>query len=86
MNKSTLIILFILLGNYMFGQTSETISDATNQFLSTLSQEEIELLNNHIEKKQNDLLEIKNKIHWKWVLADNELEKHCIKEYIINNQ
>ena len=50
-----------------------------------LSHEEIELLNNHIEKKQNEILEIKNKIHWKWVLADNDLEKHCIKEHIINN-
>ena len=49
MNKSTLIILFILLGNYMFGQTSESISGATNQFLSTLSQEEIELVSFNFE-------------------------------------
>lgn len=43
MKKSILIILFIIMGNSVFSQTSESISDATNHFLSTLSQEEIEL-------------------------------------------
>ncbi|MCF8262045.1 MAG: DUF3500 domain-containing protein [Melioribacteraceae bacterium] len=44
MNKSILLILFIIMGNYSFGQTAESLNDATNQFLSTLSQEEIELV------------------------------------------
>jgi len=56
-----------------------------NSINVNLSHEEIELLNNHIEKKQNEILEIRNKVHWKWVFADNELEKHCIKEHILNN-
>ena len=31
------------------------------------------------------MLDIKNKIHLKWVLADNDLEKYSIREHIINN-
>jgi hypothetical protein len=44
MKKSKLIILFLFMGNYLFGQTSESIGEATSQFISTLSQEEIELV------------------------------------------
>jgi hypothetical protein len=44
MKISALIILFFFIGNYGYCQTSESISDATNQFLSTLSQDEIELV------------------------------------------
>jgi len=44
MKKTTLIMLFILLGIYGYSQTSESIGNATNQFLSTLSQEELELV------------------------------------------
>ena len=41
-----------------------------------LSDFEINLIDSHITKKQDDITNIKNKIHWKWVLADNELEEH----------
>lgn len=50
-----------------------------------LSEQEIEFINLHIQKKENEMLDIKNKIHWKWVLADNDLEKYSIREHIINN-
>jgi hypothetical protein len=49
MKKYKLIILFLIMGNYIFGQTSENISDVTSQFISTLSQEEIELASFHFE-------------------------------------
>jgi len=44
MKKTTLIMLFILLGIYGYSQTSESIGNATIQFLSSLSQEELELV------------------------------------------
>jgi hypothetical protein len=44
MKKSKLILLFLFIGNYLFSQTSESIIDATSQFISTLSQAEIELV------------------------------------------
>jgi hypothetical protein len=49
MKKYKLIIPFLIMGNCMFGQTSENISDVTSEFISTLSQEEIELTSFHFE-------------------------------------
>lgn len=40
MRKSKLILLSILMGNLLFSQTSESINDVTNQFISTLSEDE----------------------------------------------
>ena len=50
-----------------------------------LSNEEINLINESIKNKEEEINTIKDGLHWKWVLAENELEKENIKQYIINN-
>lgn len=49
MKKSKLTILFLLMGNFLFGQTPQNIGDATSQFIATLNQEEIELVSFEFE-------------------------------------
>ena len=50
-----------------------------------LENSEINLLNESIKNKEDEIETIKNGLHWKWVLAENELEKENIKQYVINN-
>lgn len=41
----------------------------------------IEILDNEIQNKENEINSIKNKIHWKWNLS-NSYEKELIEQYI----
>ena len=43
-------------------------------------------IENEIEKKENEITEIKNKIHWKWIECESELDKELIKQHILNSQ
>ena len=56
-----------------------------NNIKNELTEDEIALINNSIIDKENEINQIKNGLHWKWILADNEIEKENIKQYIINN-
>ena len=41
----------------------------------------IEILDNEIQNKENEINSIKNKIHWKWNLSNSQ-EKELIEQYI----
>ncbi len=47
----------------------------------TISVDIVNLLEKEIKKKENEINNIKNKIHWQWIHS-NELEKQFIQEYI----
>ena len=47
-----------------------------------IDEEYIIIIENEIKKKEDEMNNIKNKIHWKWVSTDNELEKQIIEDYI----
>ena len=47
----------------------------------TISVDIVNLLEKEINKKENEINNIKNKIHWKWIHS-NELEKEFIHEYV----
>ena len=47
-----------------------------------IDEEYITIIENEIKKKEDEINNIKNKIHWKWVSTENELEKQIIEEYI----
>ena len=44
----------------------------------------LNIIKNEIEKKENEINSIKNKIHWQWA-SSNDVEKELIHEYIKNN-
>lgn len=44
----------------------------------------LNIIKNEIEKKENEINSIKNKIHWQWANS-NDVEKELIHEYIKNN-
>ena len=44
----------------------------------------LNIIQNEIEKKENEINSIKNKIHWQWANS-NDNEKELIHEYIKNN-
>lgn len=48
----------------------------------TIDTELISLLDNEIKKIEDEINTIKNKIHWKWINANNDLEKEIIHNYI----
>ena len=50
-----------------------------------LNDDEINLINESIKSKEEEINKIKSGLHWKWVLAENEIERENIKQYIINN-
>ena len=53
--------------------------------IEQLNEEEIMTINKEIEKKQKLIEDIINKIHWKWVNCNNNIEKELLKTHIINN-
>ncbi len=57
-----------------------------NQYYSNVNTdidtELILLLDNEIKKIEDEINTIKNKIHWKWINANNDLEKELIHNYI----
>tara|TARA_Y100000741_G_scaffold96354_1_gene71567 strand:+ start:188 stop:718 length:531 start_codon:yes stop_codon:yes gene_type:complete len=53
--------------------------------IDTLNEEEIITINQEIEKKQKLIEDIVNKIHWKWVNCNNNIEKELLKTHIVNN-
>lgn len=50
-----------------------------------LEKSDITLLNESIKSKEEEIDKIKIGLHWKWVLAENDLERESIKQYVINN-
>lgn len=56
-----------------------------NDIKIEIKEYEYNLINSNLEKKENEIIEIKNKIHWKWIFAENEIEKEHIRQHIINN-
>ena len=70
-NKNDYITLF------MYGYEFNIIENINN--------DEILTINKEIEKKQKLIENITNKIHWKWVNCNNNLEKELLKSHIINN-
>jgi hypothetical protein len=42
-------------------------------------------IENEIKKKENEITEIKNRIHWKWIECESELDKELIKQHILNS-
>ena len=42
----------------------------------------IDIIEEEIKKKENEINSIKNKVHWQWVSSNNDLEKELIHNYI----
>ena len=56
-----------------------------NKIKKILNNDEINLINESITKKEQEINTIKTGLHWKWVLCNNDLEKESIKQHILNN-
>tara|TARA_Y100000768_G_C23626338_1_gene517388 strand:- start:64 stop:570 length:507 start_codon:yes stop_codon:yes gene_type:complete len=55
-----------------------------NNIKLELLKTDIKLIEDEIIKKENEIIEIKNKIHWKWIECESELDKELLKQHIIN--
>ena len=53
-----------------------------NNLTDKIDSDFIEYLEKSIQNKQEEINEIKNKLHWHWVKANSELEKQLIREYV----
>jgi isocitrate dehydrogenase kinase/phosphatase len=47
-----------------------------------INEDLIDVIEQEIKKKEEEINSIKNKIHWQWVSSNNDLEKELIHNYI----